>query len=143
MEGWKVSLAYQDTRVMHEEFNASPDAQRVSDARKPAYNIQYGKSHPWRAANGTSTDTVPKRQRWQLVMMTGVRLTIGSQLPLYCRVPIAIYPLSSSLTLAMLVRVPAAAVARMCKLAQLCAAPTARCCYLTTHMKVLSNIESI
>ena len=79
----------------------------------------------------------------QLVMMTGVRLTIGSQLPLYCRVPIAIYPLSSSLTLAMLVRVPAAAVARMCKLAQLCAAPTARCCYLTTHMKVLSNIESI
>ena len=73
--------------------------------------------------------------------MTGIRLTIGSQLPLYCRVPIAIYPLSSSLTLAMLVRLLAAAVARMCKLAQICAAPSVRSCHLLTHMKVLSNIR--
>ena len=75
--------------------------------------------------------------------MTGTSLTIGSQLPLYCRVPIAIYPLSSSLTLAMLVRLLAAAIARMCKLAQFCDAPSARSCHLPTHMKLLSNIGII
>ena len=146
MSGWKGGRSAWPTKIRGSCTKNSMHLQTHSASLTPANlhtrsNMERGT--PWRAANGASTDTVSKKQRGQKVTMTGIRLTIGSQLPLYCRVLIAIYPLSSSLTLAMLVRLLAAAVARMCKLAQLCAAPSARNCHLLTHDKVLSNIRFI
>ena len=36
----KANLAYQNAMVMHEEFNASPHAQGILHARKPAVEFE-------------------------------------------------------------------------------------------------------